>query len=65
LLVEADLERSDSVEAGTRNAEQQYRIEIVYEYHADWIYAELQKMGLPLPIKERGRFQTKAELKIS
>lgn len=65
LLVEADHERSDSAEVGNRSEEQQYKIETVYEYHADWIYAELQKLGLPLPIKERGRFQTKAELKIS
>ncbi|MDU4698814.1 MAG: aromatic acid exporter family protein [Paenibacillus sp.] len=65
LLVDTEYERSDSAGAGNRNEEQQYKIETVYEYHADWIYTELQKLGLPLPIKERGRFQTKAELKIS
>lgn len=65
LLIDADPERSDTAAAGTSNEEMRYKIETVYAYHADWIYAELQKLGLPLPIQERGRLQTKAELKIS
>lgn len=65
LLLDTDQERSDSATAGTSGEELRYKIETVYAYHADWIYAELQKLGLPLPIKERSRLQTKAELKIS
>lgn len=47
------------------NEEMRQRIEIVYAYHVDWVYAELQKLGLPLPLKERVRWQAKAKYKVS
>lgn len=46
-----------AVEAEADRTDEQIRKKIgtVYDYHVNWIYNEMQKLGLPVPLRERIR----------
>ncbi|MGG6314145.1 FUSC family protein [Paenibacillus macerans] len=51
------MQGQEGTEASRHDADEPKRqnIEIVYDYHVNWIFNELQKLGLPVPLKEQIR----------
>ncbi|WP_018752708.1 FUSC family protein [Paenibacillus sanguinis] len=44
---------ADRNEVGNLDEDISQRIDIVYNYHVNWIFNELQQLGLPVPLKEK------------